>query len=102
MVQKWMGEPLEPQPCSSPTRSLHGGVRAISAAVTVARHEPNRHPRPAPRITVDDLADALQVSKRTIYKWSSQGKLPDGTRLPNGMRLWHHPTIDEWLHGLVA
>lgn len=54
------------------------------------------------RITVDDLADALQVSKHTVYKWSSQGKLPDGIRLPNGDLRWRDDTIEEWLNELVA
>lgn len=47
-------------------------------------------------LTIQDLADKLQVSTRTITNWLEEKKLPRPIRIGRGLR-WRPETIDNWL-----
>lgn len=46
-------------------------------------------------LTVKDVAELLQVSKRTIYDWTHVGYIPH-YKFPNGVR-FKEDQLDKWL-----
>ena len=52
----------------------------------------------APVMTVDDLADYLQVGKKTLYKMADDGAIP-AVKVAGQWR-FYRPTIDAWLKTL--
>lgn len=46
-------------------------------------------------LTIDELAAYLKVSKSSLYKWLTQGKIP-GQKLGKHWR-FSKPVIDRWL-----
>jgi len=51
---------------------------------------------PPKLLSVDDMADLLQVNQRTIRRWRMQGRLPSGIEIAGVIR-WHPDEIDEWI-----
>ena len=51
--------------------------------------------QPESVLTIDDLADYLQVSKSTLYKLAQGGKVP-GQKVGKHWR-FRKETIDQWL-----
>lgn len=47
-------------------------------------------------ITVEQLAIRLQVSKRSLFRLKSEGKLPAPVKLRNSVR-WRVLDIEEWV-----
>lgn len=50
-------------------------------------------------ISVDDLADELQIPKSTIYGWKSRGIGPRWTRVGKHLRA-RRTAVDAWLNSL--
>ncbi|MET9583625.1 helix-turn-helix domain-containing protein [Streptomyces sp. NPDC006539] len=50
-------------------------------------------------VSVDDLADELQIPKSTIYGWKSRGLGPQWTRVGKHLRA-RRTAIDTWLNSL--
>jgi len=48
-------------------------------------------------MTIDDLADYLKVSRRTIYEWLKQNKIP-AVKLVGQWR-FRKEKIDSWMEG---
>ena len=56
-------------------------------------------PRPgmsAELLTVGQLGELLQLSKRTLYRLSDSGAMPHGLRI-GGSRRWRRTEIEDWL-----
>ncbi|MEU6344451.1 helix-turn-helix domain-containing protein [Streptomyces sp. NPDC046977] len=51
-------------------------------------------------VSVDDLADELQIPKSTIYGWKSRGLGPAWVRVGKHLRA-RRSAVDEWLDSLV-
>ena len=47
-------------------------------------------------MTVKQVAEALGVSERSVWRWSATGVLPAGVRIGSVVR-WPRRTIEEWL-----
>ena len=47
-------------------------------------------------MTVKQVAEALGVSERSVWRWSSDGTLPPGIRIGASVR-WPERSIREWL-----
>ena len=47
-------------------------------------------------MTVKDVAKALGVSERSVWRWSSDGTLPPGVKI-GGVVRWPRKSIEEWL-----
>lgn len=47
-------------------------------------------------LTRDDLCQRLKISKRTVSRLMSTGKLPAAVRLGHSVR-WRSEDIDEWI-----
>lgn len=50
-------------------------------------------------ISVDDLADELQIPKSTIYGWKTRGIGPEWTRVGKHLRA-RRTSVDAWLNSL--
>lgn len=50
-------------------------------------------------VSVDDLADELQIPKSTIYGWKSRGIGPQWTRVGKHLRA-RRTNVDAWLNSL--
>ena len=46
-------------------------------------------------LTVDDLAELLQVSKATLYQWRHLGKGPRAVRMGKHLR-WSEDEVTRW------
>ncbi|MFB7289016.1 helix-turn-helix transcriptional regulator [Actinacidiphila glaucinigra] len=51
-------------------------------------------------MTVDDLADELQIPKSTIYGWKTRGLGPQWVRVGKHLRA-RRTSVDEWLNRLA-
>lgn len=51
-------------------------------------------------VSVDDLADELQIPKSTIYGWKARGLGPAWVRVGKHLRA-KRTSVDEWLSGLT-
>lgn len=51
-------------------------------------------------VSVDDLADELQIPKSTIYGWKARGLGPTWVRVGKHLRA-KRTTVDAWLNGLA-
>lgn len=47
-------------------------------------------------MTVKQVAEALGVSERSVWRWSATGVLPPGVRIGSAVR-WPRRRIEEWL-----
>lgn len=47
-------------------------------------------------MTVKQVAEALEVSERSVWRWSATGILPPGIKI-GGVVRWPRRTIEEWL-----
>ena len=47
-------------------------------------------------MTVREVAEALGVSERSVWRWSTDGTLPPGIRIGGSVR-WSEKSIREWL-----
>ena len=47
-------------------------------------------------IYVNELAQYLEVSRKTIYKWICDNRIPQPIRL--GRMRWKREIINDWLH----
>lgn len=47
-------------------------------------------------LTIDELADFLQVPKATLYRWRYHGEGPPGLRLGRHVR-YRQADVDAWL-----
>lgn len=62
------------------------------------RHSEGTPPPPRPEVmTIDELANYLQVSKSSLYKLAQDGKVP-GQKVGRHWR-FHREAIDAWLQG---
>ena len=52
--------------------------------------------RPVTMLTVNQLAEILNCSPRTVYRLSDRGRIPSQVRL-GGLVRWLRPTIDRWI-----
>ncbi|GAB6167486.1 hypothetical protein JCM19992_34860 [Thermostilla marina] len=50
-------------------------------------------------LTVKDVATALAVSPRTVWRWVSAGRLPQPIRLAPRTVRWRRQDIEAALHG---
>ncbi|MEV0884716.1 helix-turn-helix domain-containing protein [Streptomyces microflavus] len=50
-------------------------------------------------VSVDDLAEELQIPKSTIYGWKSRGAGPQWVRVGKHLRA-RRTTVDTWLNSL--
>ena len=53
--------------------------------------------RPAELLTLDDVADVLRVSARTVSRLVKSGDLPAGMKIGTSRR-WKHSELDAWLN----
>ncbi|WP_329187005.1 helix-turn-helix domain-containing protein [Actinacidiphila glaucinigra] len=51
-------------------------------------------------MSVDDLADELQIPKSTIYGWKSRGLGPSWVRVGKHLRARRND-VDNWLDSLI-
>lgn len=51
-------------------------------------------------VSVDDLADELQIPKSTIYGWKSRGLGPSWVRVGKHLRARRND-VDNWLDSLI-
>lgn len=51
-------------------------------------------------VSVDDLADELQIPKSTIYGWKNRGLGPQWTRVGKHLRA-RRTAVDDWLDSLA-
>ncbi len=51
---------------------------------------------PIQLLTVDDVADILKVSPRTIWRMRSSRQLPKPVKIGGGIR-WRQPDIETWI-----
>jgi len=56
--------------------------------------EPER--APVELLNVNEVADILGISPRTVYRLADQEQMPRPVRLGALVR-WHRPTLHEWL-----
>ncbi|HOD96470.1 MAG TPA: helix-turn-helix domain-containing protein [Candidatus Hydrogenedentes bacterium] len=47
-------------------------------------------------LTVNSLADKLEVSRRTIWRWRDSGALPAPVRIGGTVR-WRNDVINAWM-----
>jgi len=47
-------------------------------------------------MTVKDVAKALGVSERSVWRWSSDGTLPPGIKIGGSVR-WSQQSVEDWL-----
>lgn len=52
-------------------------------------------------VSVDDLADELQIPKSTIYGWKARGLGPTWTRVGKHLRA-RRTDVDAWLNSLAT
>jgi excisionase family DNA binding protein len=69
-------------------------LRAIRAEVRQLR-EAKIAPVPA-LLTIDDLAEMLRVSTRTLRTWRHEGELPPAITIGGALR-WRRADVDAWL-----
>lgn len=50
----------------------------------------------SPWLTVDEVANYLGVSRRTIYIWLAEGTIPS-VELPGRIRRFDRAAIDQWV-----
>jgi excisionase family DNA binding protein len=68
-------------------------VRAMSA-----RNDPGHGTeRPREWFSIDALAEHLEVSASTIYKWIAKDDFPAHVRLPNNQIRVHRDDLDVWM-----
>ncbi len=48
-------------------------------------------------LRLDEIADSLGVSRRTLERLRSAGRFPAPDRVVNRMALWRPATVDAWL-----
>lgn len=51
-------------------------------------------------ISVREICDALQISRRTFYEWKTKGKAPECWPLPNGELRIYLDVYENWLKEL--
>lgn len=57
-------------------------------------------------LTITDLSEGMQVTKKAIYKWLSEESMPQPSRIKQGDRKrailrWDPDVINAWLEGFV-
>ncbi|HEY8666966.1 MAG TPA: helix-turn-helix domain-containing protein [Tepidisphaeraceae bacterium] len=58
----------------------------------------HEHSAPPMLMTVDDLADALAVGTRTVWRWVSMGTFPAPDLSIGGkLRRWRRSTVEAWI-----
>ena len=50
-------------------------------------------------LRLDELAEALGISRRSIERLRSSGRFPKPSRVVGRMPIWSLASIDEWLEG---
>jgi excisionase family DNA binding protein len=66
-----------------------------------------KQPKPAPRqprrlLTAEDVADMLAISKRTVWRMTASGELPQPVRYNRKLVRWTRCAIDAYLDRLEA
>lgn len=72
-------------------RLASGRERALMWSVETALTRPRL-------LSIQDLAERLQLSERTVRRMRTRGQLPPALDLHSVLR-WDEPTIDAWLEG---
>jgi len=52
-------------------------------------------------LTIEQLADVLQIPKQTLYRWRSEGSGPRGMRVGRHVR-YRRTDVEAWLDERVA
>ena len=53
-------------------------------------------------LTVDDLAGILSVGRRTIWRWATEGRIPNPIKISERCIRWKASEIQEYLDSLKA
>lgn len=53
-------------------------------------------------LTVPDVAERLQVNRRTVYSWIQAGTLPRPDVDIGNIKRWKPKTIEDWIDSLNA
>lgn len=65
------------------------------------REQPSRTPEVDRLLTVDELAEMIQIPKATLYKWRSEGTGPPGMRLGKYVR-YRRSEVERWIDEQAA
>ncbi len=57
--------------------------------------EPER--APVELLNVNEVADILGISPRTVYRLAQQGQMPRPVKLGTSLVRWHRDALDIWL-----
>lgn len=52
--------------------------------------------RPIPLLTIDQVAELLNVSRRTVQRLAATGKLPNAIRIGSSVR-WRCDVVQAWI-----
>lgn len=52
-----------------------------------------------PILTPDQVADLFQVSRATVYRWSSEDRFPGVVRRRRPLRFWRDGLIEQFFRG---
>ncbi|WP_152051314.1 helix-turn-helix transcriptional regulator [Tautonia marina] len=63
---------------------------------------PTRPPVERLALRLDEIAEAIGISRRTIERERSAGRFPKPDRVIGRVSLWSRSTIIKWLEGGVA
>ena len=82
-------------PAAEPTTSVTEALAGVGRQLAWAQERA----MPAPRLlTVEDLANMLGMSTRTVWRRVSAGEIPDPVKV-GGLTKWRRSDIERWLHG---
>jgi excisionase family DNA binding protein len=78
-------------------------MRPTAAAETTARarQPPPRRPHPL-WLTVEELAELLDVSERTVWTWEAAGQIPRAYRKGTHWTRWKRAEIDQHIAAMPA
>ena len=48
-------------------------------------------------ITINDVAERVGVSKRTVYRWINEGNFPTPMELSARIRKWTEQEVEDWI-----
>ena len=48
-------------------------------------------------VYVNDVADFMEVDRKTVYRWIQAGVIPEPCRIGGKSYRWHTETIDTWI-----
>jgi predicted DNA-binding transcriptional regulator AlpA len=66
---------------------------------TISAEEPTRPPVDRLALRLDEVAEAIGVSRRTIERERSAGRFPKPDRVIGKLSIWSVETIRKWVEG---